>query len=1250
MDAYPEEYVEHNLPFIVLFGLEQEDGFEDDAYERALLRTGGFIVKSELPPVSGDQAQSLIRELLKTDATGQAWNGRNGSGQSTNIGFKFHQTGRKYVLPPRKANPPESSFGASSPRSPNSSPPALVLHSPLSPLSPDSPIFPDGLMSHLWLKKHQNYVPSTLVSFFNFTSNANLNSLNDNQLKSDINQISSALRSSGCKTRHVVVLVSDKSIAAAPDVEERLAGVRRSTGLDPKNSLFFFPPATSNVEVAAFASSLLSALQPYCVEYYRDLTKHSRRKKARGTIPPPTAPPTKGTSQSLSAPGWNVRYEFKLGVFAEFRQEMDAAGRHYNFALDALLSADGMFETTASWSPRWDEMRLLADATCIRLIRSLLWNTMTTQAVQTWIRYRDRIREIVDKRGKGSSNYGWEAWESRWARTMAELIQRADLLVFSVPSSSMESETLLERIINYFAPPEKAIPLGERLPPWHLLHHAGYWMALAANHAERRRDLAENLAEEDRTPPGQSPAALVASRHNTYDTYLCPDPHEEFPFPNQKGFDHCFDIVEKLDHSTNEFAIRRQQRFVDQLKLRQSKELMRNNQFSEALNILEPLWRGMMWRIEKWWSLAYEIALALHETAKRLDHRELAVGTSWELLNEVFPPPPESARDLSLCLSGGHADSPSKSNSTLHLKEISVGFNFASAEAHVADHLECQLSLTSRAHQGTAPITFSSVSINLDGPIEQINLHHSAAEAKASSCVVQVDLREEHTSGTRGRVSGSADLTMYPGHTKAFTLSVVFRESGDVAARLSTLTINTGNFNLTFEADVQAKEGVAAWWQDRPAGLRPKRILRQDPHTIKILPKPPKMEIAIIDPKQVYFTDEVAIFKIELANMEEEETETTLEVRFLDRATGHLDFTWGPEPHIKSAQVGPDGLPMSPTGLPGHHIGDLAAGEQRVDTVSMKAPSIPTECILEIKALYHLKSDLETPISKIFSADINFLSPFEANYDLTPQVHPDQWPSYFLVDEMEGRDFDDNDAADHACGLSQRWCLTARVASFAEEPLIIQDADVFLHSPHGSIKCDITKYRHQAESSNEIAPQEMHERKFTMDIQKISLEDRRSSALEMSLQISWRRASAAHAQDKLITSTLAVPRLVIPNSEPRVLFSARASPVVPSLMLLDYTLENPTNHFLTFDLTMEANEEFALSGPKLKSCNILPMSRQVVSFNVLPLVKGQWITPQLRVVDRYFNKTLKVLGTEGMKVDKKGISLWIDAEDGDDET
>lgn len=162
-----------------------------------------------------------------------------------------------------------------------------------------------------------------------------MSSLRDNQLKIEISNLKNMWASSGYKARFVVVLISEDGIYPE-DLDDRLASIRRAANLDPR-STFVLPPDLSNADLKDFATSLLSSLQPSVVEYYRDLSKHARRKRNRGSVPPPTVPPTIGTSQTLSLHGWNVRYEFKLGVFAEFRQEMDAAFRNYESAYEILL-------------------------------------------------------------------------------------------------------------------------------------------------------------------------------------------------------------------------------------------------------------------------------------------------------------------------------------------------------------------------------------------------------------------------------------------------------------------------------------------------------------------------------------------------------------------------------------------------------------------------------------------------------------------------------------------------------------------------------------------------------------------------------------------------------------------------------------------------------------------------------------------------------------------------------------------------
>lgn len=433
----------------------------------------------------------------------------------------------------------------------------------------------------------------------------------------------------------MVVLLSDKTVSQAPDIEERLANIRRTAGLDPKTSLFLLPPNTSPAELRAFVASVLSTLQPVCVEYYRDLTKHARRKKSRGTIPPPTAPPTRGTSQTLSHPGWGVRYDFKLGVFAEFRQEMDAAQRHYNFALDALFGPEGIFETTASWSPRWDEIRLLADVVAFRHIRCQLWNNYTTSAVQTWLRYKGRLRDVLDRRGKGTTNYGWQAWESRWAQVMAQLIQRTELPMFNLSQPAAKVDRLIERVNAVFALPEKQFPTGERLPPWESLHHAGYWAKISADHARRRYIFAREMPEEDRTPPGMSPATRVSNRNQIYDHYLVPQPHEEMPVSGVNGgFEHWKDISSKLGLAVSLFEARGQHRKANQLQLDTAKTFLHVKRYGDALKVLQSMWKTMAWRKEGWWSLASEVLWALHECALRIHDRETYLATEWELYSQ----------------------------------------------------------------------------------------------------------------------------------------------------------------------------------------------------------------------------------------------------------------------------------------------------------------------------------------------------------------------------------------------------------------------------------------------------------------------------------------------------------------------------------------------------------------------------------------------------------------------------------------
>lgn len=449
-----------------------------------------------------------------------------------------------------------------------------------------------------------------------------MNSLRDNQLKIEITGLKKEWQSSGYKTRFLVVLLSEDGNANyVEDTEDRVASIRRATNLDQK-SIFLLPGDATIEELKEFTRSLFTWLQPSVAEYYRDLSKHARRKRNRSSIPPPTAPPTSGTSQTLSSQGWNVRYEFKLGIFAEFRQEMDAALRNYESAYETLLGQE-VWETIAGWNPRFNDARLLADALAIRIIRCLLWAGQTSAAVRSWTSHRDRSQDIIDRRGKGSRNYGWEAWESRWSMVMAELIRRAD---FSPKDQYLG-----------LASHERSTLLGDGIYPWEQLHHEGYWLYRSAKHAMMRRTLAHQIPDEDRTPPGQSPASHIANKSYLYDTYLVPETHVEAPFSGSKGFDHSQLILGKLKAALEKFSRRNQTRKVESLSLEIAEEYIRMRSWSDGLAILRPLWPTLTWRGSGWWSLMERFAWALRECAKQAQDSETVLRAEWELLSKGMP-------------------------------------------------------------------------------------------------------------------------------------------------------------------------------------------------------------------------------------------------------------------------------------------------------------------------------------------------------------------------------------------------------------------------------------------------------------------------------------------------------------------------------------------------------------------------------------------------------------------------------------
>lgn len=1085
----------------------------------------------------------------------------------------------------------------------------------MSPLSPGSPIFPDGVFTPLWLAKHQQQIPAVFLAFFDIKADGN--TADDDRIKSDINSVRAGLSRSGFKSRFAAVLLSDKSILQVAGLEDRLASIRRITNLDPKTGLYFMPPVSSQSEMSAFVEGVLSTLQPSIVEYYRDLTKHARRKKARGTIPTTVSTPS---SQSLSNFGWNARYEVKQGVFAEFRQEMDVAERHYSQAIEDLFNPEGVFETTPSWHPRWSEARLLSDSLALRVIRCQLWNGLSSGASQSWSNYRLRMKDLVDRRGKGSQTYGWEAWESRWAKIMAELTKRADL------PSLQRSGQIEHANLPQYALPEKSMPPIERVPPFMLLHHAGYWLRLALNGARSRWQRSLLIPEEDRSSPDGSPASAVAKRSRAYDTYLVPPPHKEFPQSGRQGFDHVTALTELSQLCVREFQAKSQMRMSEKVAFNTGNDLVKAGLFEEALKQFVPLWEDSTWRSDGWYTLYNELVAALHNCSVEVGtDARLIVATTWELLGADSITQRKREPSMTQCIDSitpGAESVTVECKDRQHLSPVTVKFAFANKQAFVGEPLNCQVTITSNVLTGE-PLVLSSVGLIIDAMRNIEILHEGDVPAGRFTALSLIE--------TSDQLRASTNLVLKPRETRVFDMPLVFREAQIVKLQEAIISVSTEKFSIRHSFSDPVLLPSSVWTSEANDELVSADLYRDDTATVEVLPKPPKLQIVLHGLHQHYYIGEQVRLGIEIVNGEADAVIGSIGQTVVAQDDIVLASNFGtsesPSPN-KNEQ-------MSSTAR--HRLDGLESSAVTKLNLHIDAPAEPIPHTLTIDVAYALGSEPDTPLKKTIVAELNYVTPFEAKFNFGPLVHPEPWPSYFDPSPLSSPE-------DNAGGIPQRWRLGSLITSVAADEIVVKSAAMIVDQPNSDT--DFRVLESSADEDQPISPGSKFDKSFQILTQKISLDDRRPTIMELSLAVTWSR----DAKSAPCTTKIAVPRLNIPSSEPRVLCVASGSEDHDTDVVLKYHLENPSMHYLTFSVTMEANEDFGFSGPKHKALSLAPFSRHEISYNLLVHGardlsdgQGQWIWPVLQVVDSYFQKSLRVQAAgPGVRIDpQRGLGVWI---------
>lgn len=599
---------------------------------------------------------------------------------------------------------------------------------------------------------------------------------------------------------------------------------------------------------------------------------------------------------------------------------------------------------------------------------------------------------------------------------------------------------------------------------------------------------------------------------------------------------------------------------------------------------------------------------------------------------------------------------------------LTSSFVFKQDEGRAGQNCPAQLAITSTAFAGSPPVVLQDVKVLFEGSVRTLHLGHdttivqeSTSKRVSLTSVVltetespeDLDVDEGSESGTEPTepsrlviLQGKDDLTIHPGQTRVFELSLPLREAGEAKASVVSVALASADFKLSYNMNIREDNSVGLWY----TGSGRKKVTKINPHTIKVLPKPPKMQLKFIGVHKQYYAGEPIAVQVDLVNEEDVDAMCKLDVHLYGQEVPSFEACVGDDAAQSSVGEGEEAK------LSGLSAGTIATSKSTKAYVTINPIIRPTAYDLTIKAWYNLASDPATPIVQTVTFQVNIVNPFEASYDLVPRLHDGPWPSIFDHENIQDATGDDHGNIQRPLGLAQKWCLITRFGSFATENLRVVDLEVRVISTHGSAKCVATRDARYPASDLTMTPRTMEEARFDIVAQKLNLDERAPSTADLAFIIKWQRESAASDAVPNITTFLLDP-FYVTVAEPRVLASVSYSKTGPPrgegntaqkgtrsspLVILDITIENPSNHFLTFGLSIEPSDDFAFSGSKSTALNVLPVARRTVTYRLLPLVEGgQWIKPQLVVRDKYFQKVLKIVPTEGMKREGDGVAILV---------
>uniref|UniRef100_A0A1J3JCK7 Trafficking protein particle complex subunit 11 n=1 Tax=Noccaea caerulescens TaxID=107243 RepID=A0A1J3JCK7_NOCCA len=1069
-----------------------------------------------------------------------------------------------------------------------------------------------GILKRDWLLKHRTKVPALVAAFF-----PSHDIFGDPkqwlQVCSDLDSLKSVIRPKNIKLVVVVVQSSPHEEIS----EDRLLALRKRAELDSKYVLFVNFSIDS--ELTHSLSRIASAFAELALSYYRE---EGRRIKSRVE---------KRSSNSID---FNVRYCFKVAVYAEFRRDWGEALKFYEDAYHSLHEMIGT-STRLPAIQRLVEIKTIAEQLHFKISTLLLHGGKLVEAVSWFHQHKASYEKVV-----GSTEFIFHHWEwmSRQFLVFAELLETSSATVQSF--SSLNQGT-------------SEIPLTE------LEFYPAYYYQLAAHYLKDKKSALELLlsmsktaqeidsSSESITPSvyvGQFAQLLekgeVLTLHSITD-----EEYTRYTISEAKRFQDSFEIIAWLKRSYESYIDLKARRMAAFSAFEVAREYFGLADLSNAKLFFDIA--ANLYRQEGWVTLLWEVLGYLRECSRNLGAFKDFVELSLEMVTL-----PVTSYDDSGNLGnktygpGGPAtisgrESIHREVFTLVCREAELisstpenGFGLATDSPL---HLEIDLVSPLRPvfiasvafhEQMIKPSALCSITLSLLSHLPlPVEIDHLEVQFNQPKCnfVIRNSQRPKETSGSNTVQSGSQvedepSLVLLPNNWLRLTYAIKSEQSGKLEC-ISVLAKLGPLFTICSRAESPAAmEDLPVWKHEN----RLESLPTKDPV--------------------------LAAFGQKATQVEEPEPQVDVSLGACGPALVGEDFTmpvevsskghavYGGELKINLVDVGGGGLfsprEAEPLSLESHHVeicgidGTEGNDESESETGNIKKiqqsfglVSVPDlkegeswSCKLEIKwhrpkpvmlfvSLGYLPHGSEANAQKVHihkSLQIEGKMPlFISNRFMLPYRR-----DHLLLSRIKPAP-DSEDMP--SLPLNEKSVLVVSAKNCTEIALKLESLSIELDDEQGEASCLIQQGSEPGDTPGaaNLAPGEEFKKVFTV------IPTMRTPKLGLgSVHLKWRR-QGGNTTEACVSTKHKLPEV-----------NVEASPLVMSLNCPPYAiLGEPFTYAVRIcnqtQLLQEAKfaladaQSFVLAGSHSNTVSVLPKSENVLSYKLVPLTCGQQQLPKI---------------------------------------